>query len=140
MKRIALILSLLIATQAMADNSSLNLQLPSPSSNYASDKFRAGDLDCSNAIGGGTNLEFGVTGIVNGYQSPFDSGPDNSSKDIGLFARIVIPLDGPKERINCNTLYQLELQKKRLEVLKLQQELDQLRQLQQGADVTNFQN
>ena len=49
--------------------------------------------------------------------------------DVGVYARITIPIGGPKERINCNTLYKLELEKKRLEVYKLQQELNNLRQL-----------
>lgn len=121
---------------AFADNSSLNLQLPSGGSNYQSDKFRAGDLDCSNAIGGATNLEFGVTGILNNATSPFSSeDPMNpETKDIGVYARIIIPLDGARERINCNTLYQLELQKKRLEVQQLQHELNNLRRLQQGFE------
>jgi len=47
-----------------------------------------------------------------------------------LYARIIIPLDGPSERINCNTLYQLELQRRRLEVQKLKQEIEYLKQLQ----------
>jgi len=51
---------------------------------------------------------------------------------VGLYARIIIPLDGPKERINCNTLYQLELERRRLEVMKLEQELEALRKLQSG--------
>ena len=50
-----------------------------------------------------------------------------------MYARIIIPLDGPKERINCNTLYQLELQRRRLEVQKLKQEIEYLRQLQDGG-------
>jgi hypothetical protein len=114
----------------------LNLQLPNGGGNYQSDKFRAGDLDCSNAIGGGTNLEFGVTGIINNATSPFSSEDINNpeTKDVGVYARIIIPLDGPKERINCNTLYQIELKKKRLEVQMLQQELNNLRKLQQGFD------
>lgn len=127
-----ILLSLLLVTAAYADTSSLNLALPSAPGSYQSDKFRAGDLDCSNAIGGATNLEFGVTGIVDNAVGPFDSEDPNNpqTKDIGLYARITIPLDAPKERINCNTLYQLELQKKRLEVMRLQQELRKLRQLQ----------
>jgi len=52
-----------------------------------------------------------------------------TSKDIGLYARIVMPLNAPKERINCNTLYKLELRKKRLEVMRLEQELADLRRL-----------
>ena len=112
-------------------NNSLNLSIPNGSQSYQSDKFRAGDLDCSNAIGGGTTLEFGVTGIINDDNNPLSSDfGSGQGKDVGVYGRIVIPLDGPKERINCNTLYELELHKKRLEVEKLQQEINQLRKLQ----------
>jgi hypothetical protein len=123
---------LLLCSVAIADNSSLNLQIPNASSSYGSDSIRAGDLDCRNSIGGATNFELGVTGIVNNAVSPFESeDPLNpQSKDLGIYARIIIPLDAPKERINCNTLYQLELSRRRIEVQKLQQELDNLRALQ----------
>ena len=125
---------MLVCANAYADNSSLNLQLPSSSQNYQSDSFRAGDLDCSNAIGGSTNVEFGVTGIVNNADTMFSDKPDSEqTKDIGVYARIIIPLDGPKQRINCNTLYELELQKKRLEVQQLRQELEMLRSLGDGG-------
>ena len=99
--------------------------------NYQSDKIRAGDVDCSNAIGGSTNVEFGVTGVIDnvGETDVLNS----QTKDIGVYARIIIPLDGPRERINCNTLYQLELQKKRVEVQQLELELRRLRMLQSGG-------
>jgi len=130
MKRIALLLPFLCLS-AYGQNNSLNLQLPSGPTSYQSDKFRAGDLDCSNAIGGGTNLEFGVTGIINDAEDPFSSRDPITPqrKDIGVYARIVIPLDGPEERINCNTLYKLELEKKQLEVLKLRREVENLRRM-----------
>ena len=139
MKRLLLVLLCLIPSIALAENSSLNLQLPSPGNTYGQDSFRAGELDCKNSIGGSTNVEFGVTGIIDNATGPFSSeDPLNpTSKDIGVYARIVVPLDGPEERINCNTLYELELRKKRLEILKLNEELDQLRKLNQ-AD--NFEN
>ena len=140
MKKICIgILLGLFSVYSIADNSSLNLQLPSGASSFGSDKFRAGDLDCSNAIGGATNVEFGMTGIVDNANGPFSSGNPNSptEKDIGVYARIIIPLDGPQERINCNTLYQLELRKKRIEILKLQEELEALRNLNQN---NNFEN
>jgi len=139
MKRLLLVLLCLIPSIALAENSSLNLQLPSPGNTYGQDSFRAGELDCKNSIGGSTNVEFGVTGIIDNATGPFSSeDPLNpTSKDIGVYARIIVPLDGPKERINCNTLYELELRKKRLEILKLNEELDQLRKLNQ-AD--NFEN
>jgi hypothetical protein len=102
--------------------------------NYSSDKFRAGDLDCSNSIGGSTNFEFGVTGIIEDYSSPLSKGSGSSTKDVGVYARVIVPLDGPKERINCNTLYQLELKKKRLEILQLEAELARLKALQETGE------
>ena len=118
---------------AMADSSSLNLAIPSVPQNYQSDKFRAGELDCSNAIGSATNLEFGVTGIIDkgGYDSMNQYFNDTRTGDIGVYARITIPLGKTvKSRIDCNRLYELELKKKRLEVMRLEAELRQLRQLQ----------
>jgi len=122
----------LLPSIVFAASSGINLQLPSSPSTYGQDSFRAGDLDCKNAIGGSTNVEFGMTGIIDNATGPFDSEDPNNpkSKDVGLYARIIIPLDGPKERINCNTLYKLELQKKQLEVRKLEQELENLKKLQ----------
>ena len=60
--RIIILLALLAGTAAHAD--SLNLSLPGAPGSYQSDKFSAGDLNCSNAIGSATNLELGVTGII----------------------------------------------------------------------------
>ena len=126
----------------IADSSSLGLNLPGSSAAYGQDSIRAGDLDCKNSIGGATNLEFGVTGIIDNYDSPFGGSSGNGidpTKNVGVYARIVIPLDKPKERINCNSLYELELRKKRLEVLKLQQELEALRRLNADGGV-GFEN
>ena len=138
MKKIIFVL-MFISGYATAENSSLNLQLPNSNTTYGQDSFRAGDLDCKNAIGGATNVEFGMTGIVDNATGPFSSEDPlrPESKDIGVYARIIIPLDGPDERINCNTLYQLELRKKRIEILKLQEELETLKRLNQE---NNFQN
>lgn len=139
MKRIVFLLSF-VSTVAIGASSGINLQLPSSPSTYGQDSFRAGDLDCKNAIGGSTNLEFGMTGIVDNATNIWESEDPNNptTKDIGLYARIIIPLDGPKERINCNTLYELELQKKRLEVFKLKQEIENLKKL--GNNKNNFEN
>jgi len=118
-----------VATAVNAESNSLALQLPSPPLNYQSDRFKAGGLDCSNAVGGATNLEFGVTGVMTDLNSSTAQG-----KDIGIYARIVIPLDKPKSRINCNDLFQLEMTQRRLEIQMLRAELDQLKRLQQ-ADI-----
>jgi hypothetical protein len=123
---------LLVGTTASAE--SLSLQMPSGGQSYQSDKFRAGDLDCSNAIGSATNMEFGVTGIIN-KGDPYGDvnnyiNSSNNVGDVGVYARIVIPLGArPKSRIDCNKLYELELRKKRLEVMKLERELANLKAL-----------
>jgi hypothetical protein len=100
--------------------------------NYQSDRFKAGNLDCSNAVGGGTNLEFGVTGVVSNFGGSFNS-TTPQGKDIGLYARVVIPLDKPRSRINCDDLYQVELAQRRLEIQQLRNELDQLKTLQEAG-------
>ncbi len=137
MKHLILLLSfLLLSSIVKADSSSLNLNLPSSPQSYASDRIRAGQLDCQNAIGSATNVEFGVVGFIdNGHQNPYNTVydatmPSTRTQDIGVYAKITIPIGAPKERINCNTLYQLELEKKRMEVAKLKQEIANLRRLQ----------
>jgi len=129
---ISLIMLLLTASVAFAQSSSLNLSLPTAPGSYQSDRFKAGDLDCSNAIGSATNLEFGVTGIIGrGYTDPLNGYVDSRVGDVGVFARIIIPLgQKPKSRIDCNELYLLELRLKQLEVMRLEQEIQQLRALQ----------
>ena len=127
MKRLATIL-VMVAGAAQADSTSLALQLPTSPMTYQSDSFRAGDLDCSMAIGGSTNLELGVLGGVNNMGGN-DLSPQ--TKDIGIFARIVIPLNAPKSRIDCNQLYLLELQQRRLEVQQLQAEIEAMKALQE---------
>lgn len=124
---------LFFATLANAQSnssSSLNLAIPAPAQSYQSDRIRAGELDCSNAIGGGTNIEFGVTGIIKKQDDPLAMNYGDRTNDVGVYARITIPLDKPKERINCNTLYEMELVKKKIEIQKLQQELENLKKLQ----------
>ena len=129
--RYALLLLVLVGT-AMADSSSMSLSLPSSGMSYGTDSIKAGDLDCKNSIGGSTNFELGLTGVINNVTSLFSDGDINNpqSKDVGVYARLVIPLDAPTERINCNTLYQLELQHRRLEIEKLRQEIEMLKTMQ----------
>ena len=126
--RILFLVLLVFARATFADSTSnsLSLSLPNSGTNYQSDSFRSGDLDCTNAIGSATNIEFGLTSIIQGGTA------ENSRKtgDIGIYSKITIPLGKrAKSRIDCNRLYELELQKKQLEVMKLKQEIDRLREL-----------
>jgi len=137
--RLALALCV-VASSAVAESNNLALTLPNPPMNYQSDRFRAGNLDCSNAVGGGVNLEFGVTGVVNNVGGTFSSsGNLAQGKDVGLYARVVIPLDKPKSRINCDDLYQVELAQRRLEIQQLRNELEALKNLQQSGGM-DFEN
>ena len=134
-----LIMCLSASGVVLAQSSSLNLAIPTSPQNYQSDRIRAGDLECSHAIGSATNIEFGVVGIINDSTDPFNNtnvfvnpNMNNSNefvRDVGVYARITIPIGAPKERLNCNTLYLLELEKKRLEVQKLKAEIQSLREL-----------
>tara|TARA_R110001592_G_scaffold116354_4_gene317650 strand:- start:575 stop:967 length:393 start_codon:yes stop_codon:yes gene_type:complete len=121
--KLAILLSI-IGSAAIAESSSLALTLPNPPMNYQSDRFRSGNLDCSNAVGGGINLEYGVTGVLSGLDTI------NQGKDLGVYARIVIPLDRPRSRINCDDLYRIELTQRKLEIQMLQEELKAMRDLQ----------
>lgn len=136
------ILLMLLSTYAMADSSSLNLNLPSTPGSYASDRIRTqGNVECSMAIGGSVNLEFGVVGVLN-QNGPYTSNSNYSEeydaeglvKDVGVYAKIIIPLNAPKTRLDCNQLYKLELARQRIELQKLQQEVNNLRALKFEED------
>jgi hypothetical protein len=131
--RLALIFCTLAST-AIAENSSLSLALPSPPMNYQSDSFSTGNMRCSNAVGGGENLEYGVTGVLSGLDK------NMRGKDIGIYARIVIPLDKPKARINCDDLYQIELTQRKLEIQKLRDEIETLKKMQNVETAMEFEN
>ena len=135
-----LLLLIFVSQLTWSQSSSLNLNLPSAPQTYASDRVRAGTTECQQAIGSGTNVEFGVVGFIKpGYEYPYTpvqdfTMPQEQVRDVGVYARITIPIGAPKERINCNTLYQLELEKKRVEVFKLKQEIEQLKALRFAAE------
>src|SRR5210317_64437 len=118
---------------AYGQSSSLNLAIPQTSPNFQTDRIRAGDLECSMAIGSSTNVEFGVVGIINQNDPMYDLVQQDPSfrynndqfiRDVGVYKRITIPIGAPKKRLNCDILYQLELEKKRLEVMRLRQEIE----------------
>jgi hypothetical protein len=121
--------------------SSLNLAIPQSPQSFQQDRVRAGDVECSAAIGSSTNVEFGVVGILN-QNDPFANQmlmadpafvnrySNQFIRDVGVYGRITIPLGAPKERLNCNLLYKLELEKKQLELIKLRQEIQMLRNMQ----------
>jgi len=131
----------MLSTHVIANSStSLNLQLPSSGSAFGTDSIKAGDLDCSNSVGGSLLFDMGLTGIVNNAVAPIIGKPDPlnpETKQLGIYARIVIPLDAPRQRIECSKLFNLELQARRLEVEKLRQEIELLKSMQEGEGFDN---
>ena len=126
-------------TPVIANSSSVNLSMPSASSSSGYDKVKMGTNDCQNSIAGATTFEVGLMATAFNAIAPLvgKEDPDNpQTKDISLYARISIPLDAPPERVNCSTLYKLMLQKELLEVEKLRQEIELLKQMQ----TTSFEN
>jgi len=136
------IILMFVCGNVFADSSSLNLNLPNMSGSYATDRIRSGQLECSQAIGGSINVEFGVVGIINQngpYSSNTGIAPDywddnGLVKDVGVYGKINIPLNAPKKRLDCNRLYELELEARRIEVMKLKQEIANLRALRFEVD------
>ena len=121
-------LCLVTCSTAHAQSGSLNLSLPGSYSSYQSDSFRANGLDCSMAIGSSTNVEFGVVGVINPVNT-ISTSSSEPGKNIGVYGRITIPIGAPRDRLDCNELYQLELRKKRIEIQKLERELQNLKNL-----------
>jgi hypothetical protein len=127
MKYLILIFISLITQNSFAQ-AALSLAIPGAPGSYQSDRFRSGELDCSMAIGSGTNVEFGVVGVITNTQT-ITANTIPNTKDVGVYGRISIPIGAPKGRVDCNILYQLELDKKRIEIQKLQSELNNLKAL-----------
>jgi hypothetical protein len=128
MKYFVAIILLCLSTLSNAQTGSMTLSMPSAPGSFLSDRFRAGDLDCSMAIGSATNVEFGVLGVINNNQQITTSNtPQN--RDVGVYGRIIIPIGAPKGRVDCNVLYQLELKKRQMEIQKLESELNNLKAL-----------
>jgi hypothetical protein len=123
------ILCVFLCSLAQANTGSLNLSLPGAYGSYQSDSFRANGLDCSMAIGSSTNVEFGVVGVINRETSNIGTNQNDPGRNVGVYGRITIPIGAPKQRLDCNELYQLELKKKRIEVERLERELQNLKNL-----------
>jgi len=129
MKHIIILCLLLVTSLVKAQNAAMSLAIPGSPGSFQSDRFRAGDLDCSMAIGSGTNVEFGVLGVINGGNQTISTNVAPQNKDVGVYGRIIIPIGAPKGRVDCSILYDLELKKKRMEIQKLEAELNNLRNL-----------
>nr|WP_011580645.1 MULTISPECIES: hypothetical protein [Chelativorans] len=93
------------------------ISLPGVSAPSGHDEVRAADgTTCRSAVGGrGAYVDSGIIG----------GGLDGSgSNALTAYGRVVVPLGKGTERVDCNRLYNLELERLQLEVQMLRRGLD----------------
>lgn len=106
-----------------------------PQNSIGGDAVRARDgTTCTQGSHVGPTLDFGVTGtqninsmnssqpnIVNNYYNGTQQTSTNSGSgsDIGVYARIIVPLGDEPERLDCTSLYSLEIERLKLELENL---------------------
>lgn len=83
-------------------------------------------LVCESSIGADTYFELGTyANNDNATPTKYYGASSNTAKfgnendAFGIYARVTIPLTGPKKRVNCNKLYDLEIEKLKLEIERL---------------------
>lgn len=121
-----------IAAPTVVLAQSLSLNLPSAPDTNGRDSIRGPDIDCSASIDSATKFELGVIFSNSDYDKAddFDRFIDETNDSAGLYARIVMPLGGkPKSRLDCNRLYELELERRQLEIRSLKMQVRQLENL-----------
>lgn len=100
-----------------------------PSLPSGSDRVQgASGITCESTVAPDAYVDVGVynqqndrkyDSFNNNYNSSYDDG------DAGIYARMVIPLGGPKKRVDCTRLYDMELQrlKAEIEMLRMQKDM-----------------
>ena len=91
------------------NNTQYGVSLPNAALPSGSDEVRAADgTSCRSAIGGqGAYLDAGVIGAP---------GADNVEQAGAVYARIVLPLGAKPRRLDCASLYELEIQRLKMEL------------------------
>jgi hypothetical protein len=115
--------------------------MPSSQQNsYGGDEIRARDgTACRQGNHIGPTLDFGITAsknntetasgqspIINNYNyNNVDPGMNSNNNslggDVGVYARVVIPLGSEPERVDCTVLYNLEIERLQLELKRLKE-------------------
>ena len=101
--------SFAVDTTVYQNNSQYGVSLPSVALPSGSDEVRAGDgTSCRSSVGGdGAYLDSGV------IASPGGNGLEQSGS---IYSRVVIPLGEKPRRLDCSALYDLEVQRLRMEL------------------------
>lgn len=121
---------------AASAHAQLSLSMPYGSAGYGTDSISANGVNCSNAINGSAQFE---TGVLATQAQPTNTNVGNTNNDTraGIYARIVVPINPPKTRIDCSRLYEITLQRQQLELQALRQQLEDERK-QRNPDLSEF--
>ncbi len=78
------------------------------------DEVRTADgTSCRSAVGGdGAYADFGVIGAPDNTNTALDCG----SGSVAVYGRVVVPLGGRSERLDCTKLYELEIQRLKMQL------------------------
>ena len=100
------LLGFLTPSQAQDATQNAGFSLPGVTLPSGTDEVRAADgTSCRSAVGGnGAYLDVGVIG------------KQSSSNDNAYYGRVVVPLGKAPKRLNCSALYELEIERLKLEL------------------------
>lgn len=96
------------------------LIIPQAQSNYGQDSVKINGFECSTSVASQKNFETGVLAAQSQYNN-YNPGMYGGSTYTpattgGVYARVIIPLDGARNRPDCNRLFEVELEKRTLEL------------------------
>jgi hypothetical protein len=125
--RIALTLCILLGSNSTATAQS-GFYLPTGPSSSGQDEFHAADgTSCRTTMDGTKRLEVGSYGSggdnLNSSNYPYNynyvtgyGSRQPPQKNGGVYARFTMSLDASRSRMDCNKLYELEIERRRLEI------------------------
>ncbi len=119
MRKILIALCLMQTLTAYAQTGN-TLIIPQAQSNFGQDSVKINGFECSTSVSSQKNLETGILvaqSQYNNYAGGLYGGSTYSPATTGgVYARVIIPLDGVRTRPDCNRLYEIELEKRALEL------------------------
>ena len=122
---------------AAAEHAQLSLSIPYGSVGYGTDSISANGVNCSKAINGSAQFETGVLATQDRPTNQTIGATNNNDTRTGLYARVIVPINPPKSRIDCSRLYEITLQRQQLELQALREQLQEERK-QRNPDLSEF--
>lgn len=107
------------------------LSIPSLSSSSAYDEFRTSSgMTCRQSVSGSAQLQVGGVASMDDSEDDYTGGSWNNRRyardEKGVFVQLIVPIGVP-DRIDCTTLYNLEIEKQQLELQQLKSQIELLK-------------